>query len=383
MALISKLENIANEIRNKTGKSDLLTLDEMASEIAAIEVGGGGGELPEDAYKITGASQYRFAYGNWDWFIDLYGKKLTSEGMTSIKYMFDSSKLESIPFVINMATNCKEMNYAFTSMKNLKEAPSIRGELSAPTGNYSGTLDIGSLFAGCNSLRYIPEDYFHNFGGEAFWEASKLYRGGRSYIFDSCYSLRNVPDISMLVTTDTSPYAILYYDTFSGCYALDEILDMPVMPMSFTSNGFYYTFRNCQRIKELKFKTNEDGTPIATTWKNQIIDLTEYVGYATRMDYATRYNSGITEDKYVNSDATYQALKNDPDWFSANVAYSRYNHDSAVNTINSLPDVSSGSGNTIKFKGDSGSATDGGAINTLTEEEIAVAAAKGWTVTLV
>jgi hypothetical protein len=43
----------------------------------------------------------------------------------------------------------------------------------------------------------------------------------------------------------------------------------------------------------------------------------------------------------------------------------------------------SGGTNTIKFKGASGAKTDGGAINTLTEEEIAVAAAKGWTVSLV
>jgi hypothetical protein len=65
--------------------------------------------------------------------------------------------------------------------------------------------------------------------------------------------------------------------------------------------------------------------------------------------------------------------------------YSRYNHDSAVNTINSLPDTSAylataGGTNTIKFKGNAGSKTDGGAINTLTAEEIAVATAKGWTV---
>jgi hypothetical protein len=62
------------------------------------------------------------------------------------------------------------------------------------------------------------------------------------------------------------------------------------------------------------------------------------------------------------------------------VDYARYNHDSAVNTINSLPDTSAYGTNTIKFRGIAGSATDGGAINTLTEEEIAVATAKGWTV---
>ena len=81
-------------------------------------------------------------------------------------------------------------------------------------------------------------------------------------------------------------------------------------------------------------------------------------------------------------------MKNDPDSWTYDINYSKYNHDSAVETINSLPDTSAyiataGGTNTIKFEGASGSKTDGGAINTLTEEEIAVAAAKGWTVTLV
>ena len=64
-----------------------------------------------------------------------------------------------------------------------------------------------------------------------------------------------------------------------------------------------------------------------------------------------------------------------------------YNHDSAVETINSLPDTSAylaekGGTNTIKFYSDQGANTEGGAIGNLTAEEIAVAAAKGWTVAL-
>jgi hypothetical protein len=127
----------------------------------------------------------------------------------------------------------------------------------------------------------------------------------------------------------------------------------------------------------------ENGSPRVENWQNQIIDLSSNVGYSTSENKGmiTSYNSGITADKEVSNDATYQALKNDADWFTANVAYSRYNHDSAVETINSLPDCSaSGGTNTIKFTGAAGSSTDGGAINTMTEEEIAVAAAKGWTV---
>jgi hypothetical protein len=122
-------------------------------------------------------------------------------------------------------------------------------------------------------------------------------------------------------------------------------------------------------------------------WTKQTIDLSYRVGYIEKnsyyLSYLLNYNSGITADKEVKDDATYQALKNDPDWFTKDLAYSRYNHDSAVNTINSLPDCSAKGGNTIKFKGAAGSKTDGGAINTLTAEEIAVATAKGWTVSLV
>jgi hypothetical protein len=102
------------------------------------------------------------------------------------------------------------------------------------------------------------------------------------------------------------------------------------------------------------------------------------------------YNSGITIDKCIYDDATYQALKNDPDNYVCGYPsekphhYSRYDKASAIRTINSLPDVSgSGGTNTIKFKGEAGLKTDGGAINTMTPEEIAVATAKGWTVSFV
>lgn len=72
-------------------------------------------------------------------------------------------------------------------------------------------------------------------------------------------------------------------------------------------------------------------------------------------------------------------------YYGGNPKNSVYNHDSAVETINSLPDTSAylaevGGTNTIRFKSDQGANTEGGAIGNLTAEEIAVAAAKGWTV---
>jgi hypothetical protein len=164
---------------------------------------------------------------------------------------------------------------------------------------------------------------------------------------------------------------------------LDEINDLVVLPITITSNFFSNTFYYCHRLKDMIFEVNEDGTPKTANWKSQVIDLSSGVGYAFGTSSILGYNSGITADKEVKDDATYQALKNDLDWFATKIEYSRYNHDSAVNTINSLPDTSAYGTNTIKFKGASGSLTDGGAINTLTEEEIAVATAKGWTVSFV
>lgn len=130
------------------------------------------------------------------------------------------------------------------------------------------------------------------------------------------------------------------------------------------------------------FTLKDDGTPYIVQWNNQTIDLTEYIGFCGYTDWITSYNSGITADKQVSDSSTYNTLKNDPDWFTTDINYSRYNHTSAVNTINSLPDTSAylttnGGTNTIKFKGAAGALTDGGAINTLTEEEIAVAVSKG------
>ena len=184
-----------------------------------------------------------------------------------------------------------------------------------------------------------------------------------------------------------------YYYSFNYCHVLEAIENMGVSRGTLTQDAFTQSFSSCYRLKKLTFETNDDGTPIVANWKNQTIDLTYAVGhlFSNTDEYVskvtTQYNSGITNDKRVNSQEDYERLKNDPDWFTGLVAYSRYNHNSAVETINSLPDTSAylaanGGTNTIKFEGRAGSATDEGAISTLTEEETAVAAAKGWTVSL-
>ena len=341
-----------------------------------VNVPTGGAGIPSEAFNISGDCGYRFANSGWDWFIENYGNQITTSNITSANNIFSYSKVEAIPFTINLSTSGCECNSMFESCQYLKILPEISGKLK----------DFSSVFSGCYNIRQIPDSW----GNLDFSNINTITYSRLNSIFTYCYSLRQIP-ASLLSNLHsdkvTGVYNKFYYMAFNYCYSLNEILNLPVDGATVTSNMFNSSFFQSTRLKDMTFATN-NGTPYIANWKTQTIDLSTYVGYASTATDILNYNSGITSDKQVTDDTTYQALKDNPDWFTTKVAYSRYNHDSAVATINSLPDTSAylaanGGTNTIKFDGESGSATDGGAINILTEAEIAVATAKGWTVTLI
>ena len=357
------------ELEREIEVKNTFTPAQMATEIEGLNI------IPPEAFNITGALDYRFSYNGWNWFINDFGDRITTEKVTSLDHLaYNSASLEKIPFDINMDTTKVSHNatYAFSNCRALKELPNIY--------NFKPQALTG-CFTNCRSLRYFSDNVLD-------WDLSYLNgsSGALNGMFADCCSLRSIPSefLKKLTNTSTSSYSSPYYN-FYKLKALDEVIGMPVNPVKYTSNVFSGTFQHCDRLANIIFNTNEDGSAIAVDWNKQTIDLTSGVGFdnTSNDNDLINYNSGITRDKKVTDDATYQALKNDPDWFTFDMNYSRYNHTSAVNTINSLPDVSAGSDNTIKFLGASGTNTDGGAISNLTEEEIAVAAAKGWTVTLV
>ena len=331
------------------------------------------GELPDELVHYTGDCSYKFSYNSWNWVIEKYGSLITFDNVENIEGLFYMNKnIQTIPIQLNFnsntSINCYQM---FKYCEKLKQIPDI---------NNLKTNNIHHLFGFCTNLRYLPNFVNYNF--------SELEDCG--CVFDSCYSLRSIPQslLQNIYNTTTSSYTEKqFYNQFFGCYVLDEIIGLNPNTGVKAENLFKSTFGNCNRVKDIIFKTNDDGTAITVSWKSQVIDLSWQIGYGINDNRILDYNTGITIDKKVTDDASYQLLKNDPDWYTFDYDYSRYNHDSAVRTINSLPDTSSylataGGTNTIKFKGASGKKTDGGAINTLTEEQIAVATAKGWTVSL-
>lgn len=384
---LSTLTNIGDAIREKKGTTEEIAVTELGNEIRGIESGGGDAELENKLFTLEGDCTYKFAYGSWDWLINEYGDRIKSGTITTLDHCFYYSALSEIPFDLtvtsdftNNQTNGGVLAYIF-GQSNIKKAPYIRATILS---NGKSQIFMNYMFSGCKKLTEIPHDFFDVLFNGVPKDELPIYR--INCMLQDCVLIRKLPNLSLFHDKEIVASYSLYMNGFSGCYSLEEATDLPIMNPSTDSNMFINSpFKDCYRLKKATFKTNDDGTPLVANWKSQTIGLYDYTGYAESKNNMT--GIGYEVGKQVTNAETYQALKNDPDWWTMSYKYSRYNHDSAVETINSLPDTSAylaenGGTNTIKFKGQSGELTDGGAINTLTEEEIAVATAKGWTVTL-
>ena len=337
---------------------------------------------------LTGSCETAFSNDFWKNYLDQILDGVTTNNLTSVSQIFGfyDKDFTTYPFVINgkddtilhlgsLCYNCKEL-------------------LSAPIINNKIRFSQASnMFYGCNKLRYVPEGWSKDFIFTDFNNSSSSSsnpigsgtgaQGGFSGMFYGCNSLLSI-DSNLLKNLYSKAKANggSYSQLFCYCRMLGSIENLGVQAATLTNNCFYITFWDCNRLGHFTFTLDENNAPKVVSWKNQTIDLSLNVGY-TNLDMSDNNNLGFTTDTQVTNADTYATLKNNPDWWTADINYSRYNHDSAVETINSLPDTSAYGTNTIKFKGASGALTDGGAINTLTTEEIAVATSKGWTVSLV
>lgn len=382
----TNLTNIANAIREKNGETTKYKPSEMANAILAISATGDSTEIvPTKAYTLTGTASYYDYDGCWDWFIESVGNKIKCKDLTDGTNMFQNCGLTSIPFDLTFSEDTatfgrgNSVQNLFDGAENLKEIKSI---------TINNPEDMSMMFRGCHNLREIPlsiESFSRMNEGKAYSKSSN--------IFAECYSLRSLPNNIAYRMYDPNKFGnILTYDCIRYCYSLDEITNIRigVLGEGGTYGNNYFgdrqPFLNCCRLKNITFNSPQS----TTLFNQQHLNITGNVGYVKDTSVGKEnenciinYNSGITAEKRVYNDETYQALKNDPDWYATKIEYSRYNKISAKATINSLPDASGGVNNVITFEGNSGELTDGGAINTMTEEEIAVAVAKGWTVSYV
>lgn len=383
----STLTAIGDAIREKTDTTDLLAPGAMPAAIRSITTGeGGGSDVELEKIDLDGKNcDSMFINNCWDDFLTKYGTTLFDKwnSVASAQEMFQGSELETIPFNVNVCGGAYfalspgashvYMSNIFTNCKNLIEQP---GTKPAPYRYSDPTQDvyISGMYQGCQKLKEIDISNWD-------WDSiSRYYVLYCSSMFRDCYSLRTITGLSQMKgairtnVPEASEYAgSMYNYLFYNCYVLDSAV-MSSYVGTAIQNMFVSTFNNCHRLKQFRLS---GGT---RKWKDQVIDLSSGIGYDNTGNCA-KYLEDAT--KQISGDSSYNDYKNDSDYWTKNVAYSRYNKTSAAETLNSLPNTSAFGTNTIKFRGDSGSATDGGAIDTLSESQIAAAAAKGWTVTFI
>lgn len=287
-----------------------------------------------------------------------YRTVFTFNDVNNCSYMFSGcSTVEDLSNVTingNSSSRYFSLEGMFSYCSSLKKLPNFIGPYRL--GDYPFT----GMFRGCSSLVSIPANLFnYNF-----------YLGhsrGIAYMFFGCESLTTIPNLSIGynsaytngVTEDRGgQWVNLYQFAFFECKSLTAITNIPVYRIADyqqKQDMFTCTFTRTYNASSVTFITNK-GVPYASDINNATIDLTS-TGYGGTLD----------------------------DGSTRSLSESVYNHISAVETINTLPDTTGSQygGNVIKFKKKAGSATSGGSIGDLTAEEIAVATAKGWTVTLV
>lgn len=370
----STLTAIGDAIRAKNGSSELIAPQDMDTAIYAFNTEGV--VIPSSAFTngLYGNS-YRFYSNNNDWMLDSYPNRF--ETLTTADYMFTNSRRTNIP--ITLKAYKEGFDYMFAYCYNLEEITSCE-EGEGLTGYVTAT----NVFRNCYRLQKIADNFF---GTTISTDrtATQTYDDyhPRNDMFNGCYSLMDLPKLQTMINMKTSE--TLYKNLAVKCYALNKIINLPVSAATLTTNAFTNVVSQCFRLKDFTFET-DNGTPKTARWKDQTIDLSTYIGWASDVRLLTQYNADVYGR--VTDELNYETYKNTEKWYTSDVAYSRYNLISAINTINSLPDTSTylannGGTNTIKFKNDAGRLTDGGRIDLLGEAQIAVAAAKGWTVALV
>ena len=370
-ATIKKLEDA---IRANKSSTDTYTPAEMATAISSIETGGGGGPTAEDL-TFTGDLSFFNYYGRMSKLIKKYGSLMSFNSVRNLNSAFmgnDPLNSDYSNWTINLS-RCN-LNQCFMDHSSITGYPKFQGTV----------ICLKKLFWLNDSMESIPDDLFSAITEFSYKEAGSDY----SEIFSECNALKKVPlwFKNMTFTKKgggTVPYSSsVYYRAFYSCYNLKELI-LPIIPSPANLNGncFQNTFNNVRKMRKFVFAPPPAGNE-AVLWTHQTINLADTnCGYSSSAVQMTGH--------IISDDETYNLYKNDPDAWADKLEYSFYNHDAALETIRSLPYAQffdtpqSQLQNVIRFNGKSGEKTDGGAINTLTTAEIAIATNKGWTVSFV
>ena len=372
--------------------------------------------IPASALNITNGKQNIFAYNNWNWFIEQCGDRINFRTDNGKSLFLGCNKLINIPFDIHVdciASNRLEvLNDCFSACVQLEKYPNIyfhsKDKTKIILGKLvtSGPTSMEDQFIFLDdSVSIVGFNYSFLQGYKSSYPPNWLFDGTLNIDWDAMRAdsstfgtpfpvnmgnatwLRTMPFFKEFYTTHTNSsefYHPWYQFSLQNCYSLEEIVLPRPGSLALNSNKFNNKTSFLSRMKSFKFDVQEDGTPYTAQWKLQTLDLTTYFGYA--YTDSTFIDVGFSQQNKITNEEQWRAYVDgtNPDAWSSSVEYATYGASAARETLASLPDTSGYGTNIIKFKRANASAIPGEHIETnLTEEDIAVAAAKGWTVSLV
>lgn len=375
---------IANAIRTKDGTSAPILVSDFAPRILAIPTS------KSSAVTLPPAVYYPFAGALIKAYVDNEIVDPDEINMTQIYNaygtLFKYCLLDTMPAGwANIGNGGNVYGVSFEEANWLKTIPEV-------TGGATIRVSYPAVFKNDNRLWYIDPN--------TNWTVQSTGSVNYSEMFYNCYCLKSIPQV-LLNETFGKSNGVSNGGAFSNCQNLRSLVlpnyyyDGNNYNLNMVKYGGNYVFQYLVKLSSLTFSNFGNtlifDTRTAGSYGAISIYLDTCIGYGLAgmisVDPTLVDDEGLIWDPNlrVTDSASYATLKNNPRYWTTSAAYSHYNHDSAVETINSLPDLISLNYNysaTISFKGASGSSTDAGAINTMTAAEIAVATNKGWTVAL-
>ena len=413
------LTDVAEAIRNKKGSTDKILASNFDTEIESIETGT---SIEDSEYKFTGhydidglktigwtdeeINYYQQNGVRWneseDSYFILTEDELSGDESSSTRFLPKSSTITkfnnyysmiAIPLLNTVSiTNISGMfNYCYSL-------------ITIPLLNTASVTNMSNMFNYCHSLTAIP-----------LLDTSKVIN--MSYMFNCCYSLKTIPLLNTASVTNMS-------NMFKNCYSLTTIPLLNTASVTNMNNMFNY----CHSLKTIPLLDTSNVTSIAGMFQNcyslttiplldtskitnmsnmfnccyslKIIPLldTSKVTNIYNMFYYCRSLKTIplldaSSVNYINNTfRSCDSLENIDGLYNLGKAYSTSNsanysyyildltycpnltHDSLMNVINNLYDIATKGCNSQSLQ--LGSAN----IAKLTEDEIAIATNKGWTV---
>lgn len=262
MAIVEKLTAIGDAIREKTGSTAKLTLDQMVNEIEGIPAGGGGDTSMEDA--LISHSYTESSYAN-DRITKLgYGAFYGNQNLKSID-LPNVTELESYVFL-----GCEKL-----SELNLPKLKIIGGyafagrTLVIPPVNFPNVtrLDVYA-YNGSPGVTVVDLPSLTMIGSNAFYGCTNLtsvsmplLTNSGDYTYQGCSKLTtvNLPNVTLVGSA-----------TFQGCSSLVK-LDFPMLTsiagwspqFSGCSSLTTFIIRTTGSVVSLSMHNAFDNTPIA------------------------------------------------------------------------------------------------------------------------